>query len=79
VDLGGGLSGGSGVFLVRRREDAEGDRYSGFKIQIGDLSRAAKSNSPRRPSDNLIERKMRKIALASIPWKEVKQEALGLG
>jgi hypothetical protein len=39
VDLGGGLGGGSGVFLVRRREDAEGNRYSGFKIQIGDLSR----------------------------------------
>lgn len=34
----GGLSSLSGLFVfVRRREDAEGNGYSGFKIQIADL------------------------------------------
>lgn len=28
-----------GAFLVGRREDAEGNRYAGFKIQVGDSRR----------------------------------------
>jgi hypothetical protein len=41
VNVRSGL-GGRGGFLVGRREDAEGDRYAGFKIQIGDSLTAAK-------------------------------------
>jgi hypothetical protein len=55
VNLGGGLD-GWGVFLVRRREDAEGDRYSGFKIQIGDLKGQRRVISSTTFRTELIER-----------------------
>jgi len=34
----GGCSFGSGVASIRRREDAEGDRYSCVKVQVDDVS-----------------------------------------
>jgi hypothetical protein len=66
--VGVGLGGGLGL-PVRRREDAEGDRDAGFKVQIGDLLGAERQSSP-RPSD--VTRKAdKKIDSCFFSWKEV--------
>jgi hypothetical protein len=67
VGLGGGLS-----FPVWRREDTEGDRDAGFKVQIGDLWRRERQSSP-RPSEWRKEDK--KIPLASF-YKEVERKEM---
>lgn len=68
--VGVGLGSRGLSFPIRRREDAEGDRDAGFKIQVGDLVGAKRLSSP-RPSDG---RKVDKKIPSCFFWKEVERK-----
>lgn len=62
---------GSGFsFPVRRREDAEGNRDAGFKVQVGDLSNARGSLLLDLP---MYRKEDKKIPLASFEKKSKKR------